>query len=99
MAIDLNDEILQDFLVEKHPRDVERYFDVVETGENEIAIVYHSDRLTLVMASATRHLFVKGVYKIRVERIGGDHFAVLQEGAAVARLIEGLLGDDRPGGD
>lgn len=59
---------LQDFLVEKYPRQVERYFDVIKTGENEIAVVCHDDEVTLIMAPATRHLFVKGVYKIRVER-------------------------------
>ena len=60
---------LQDFLVEKYPRQVERIFDVIATDENEIAIVYHNDRVTLIMAPATRHLFMKGVHKIRVERI------------------------------
>jgi regulator of protease activity HflC (stomatin/prohibitin superfamily) len=59
---------LQDFLIEKYPRQVERYFDVVKTDENEIAVVYHNDNITLIMASATRHLFTKGVHKIRVER-------------------------------
>ena len=39
------------------------------TGENEIAVVYHDGRVTLIMAPATRHLFAKGVHKIRVERI------------------------------
>ena len=60
---------LQDFLIEKYPRQVERIFDVIVTDENEIAIVHHNDRVTLVMAPATRHLFAKGVHKIRVERI------------------------------
>ena len=59
---------LQDFLIEKYPRQVERFFDVVATDENEIAVVYHNDNVTLVMAPATRHLFTKGVMKIRVER-------------------------------
>ncbi len=60
---------LQDFLIEKYPRQVERYFDIVATDENEIAVVYHNDNVTLIMAPATRHLFAKGVHKIRVERI------------------------------
>ncbi len=60
---------LQDFLIEKYPRQVERMFDVVATDENEIAVVYHDGRVTLIMAPATRHLFAKGVHKIRVERI------------------------------
>ena len=59
---------LQDFLIEKYPRQVERYFDVVKTDENEIAVVYHDDNVTLIMAPATRHLFAKGVREIRVER-------------------------------
>jgi regulator of protease activity HflC (stomatin/prohibitin superfamily) len=61
---------LQDFLIEKYPREVKRYFDAVTTDENEIAVVYHNDRVTLIMAPATRHLFTKGVHKIRVERFG-----------------------------
>jgi len=61
---------LQDFLIEEYPRQVGRYFDVVTTGANEIAVVYHNDRVTLIMAPATRHLFTKGVHKIRVERYG-----------------------------
>ena len=61
---------LRDFLIEEYPREVERYFDVVTTGANEIAVVYHNDRVTLIMAPATRHLFTKGVLKIRVERYG-----------------------------
>ena len=60
---------LEDFLIEKYPRQVERIFDVIATDENEIAIVYHNDRVTLVMAPATRHLFTKGVHKLRVERV------------------------------
>jgi regulator of protease activity HflC (stomatin/prohibitin superfamily) len=59
---------LQDFLIEKYQRQVERYFDIVKTGENEIAVVYHNDNVTLIMAPAARHLFTKGVHKIRVER-------------------------------
>jgi regulator of protease activity HflC (stomatin/prohibitin superfamily) len=61
---------LQDFLIEKYPRQVERYFDVVTTDENGIAVVYHNDRVTIIMAPATRHLFTKGVHKIRIERFG-----------------------------
>ncbi len=60
---------LQDFLVRQYPDEVERHFDVVATTAREIAIVYHDERVTLVMAPATRHLFTKGVHDIRVERI------------------------------
>jgi regulator of protease activity HflC (stomatin/prohibitin superfamily) len=59
---------LQDFLIEKYPNQVKRQFDVVATSTDEIAIVYHNERVTLVMAPATRKLFAKGVHRIRVER-------------------------------
>lgn len=59
---------LQDFLIEKYRPEVERYFDIVKTGENEISVVYHNDRVTLIMAPSTRQLFIKGVLEIRVER-------------------------------
>ena len=59
---------LQDFLIETYPAEVERHFDVVATNETEIAVIYHNDRVTLVMAPASRHLFTKGVHTIRVER-------------------------------
>ena len=59
---------LADYLVENHADEVERYFDVVETADNEIATIYHNDRVTLVMAPATRKLFTKGVFRQRVER-------------------------------
>lgn len=82
---------LQDFLVEKYPRQVERYFDVVKTGENEIAVVYHDDEVTLIMAPATRHLFVKGVYKIRVER-----FEIADKLDVDTRLAKRLLATNDP---
>ena len=81
---------LQDFLIEKYPRQVDRYFDVVETGQNEIAVVYHNDRVTMVMAPATRHLFTKGVMKIRVERI--DIVETLEVDERLAKRL--LAGND-----
>jgi len=79
---------LQDFLVETFPQEVERHFDVIDTGENEIAVVYHNDRVTLVMAPATRKLFPKGVHRMRVERI--DIVETLDVDARLAkRLVAG----------
>ncbi len=68
---------LEDFLVEKYPEDVKGYFDIVETGLDEVAVVYHDDHITAVMAPAERKLFAKGVYDIRVERFEVvDNFAI-----------------------
>ena len=82
---------LQDFLIEKYPRQVERHFDVIATNENEIAIVYHNDRVTLVMAPATRKLFTKGVLKIRVER-----FEIVETLDVDERLAKRLLAGNDP---
>lgn len=82
---------LQDFLIEKYPRQVERHFDVVATDENEIAIVYHNDRVTLAMAPATRKLFTKGVHRIRVER-----FAIAETLDVDERLAKRLLAGNDP---
>jgi hypothetical protein len=59
---------LTDFLVESYPEDVARYFEVVATGANEIAIVYVNDRVSAVLGPADRKLFAKGVHRIRAER-------------------------------
>jgi len=82
---------LQDFLVEQYRDQVERYFDIVETDENEIAIVYHNDCVTLAMAPATRHLFVNGVHRIRVER-----FNIVDSLDVDERLAKRLLTGDEP---
>jgi len=77
---------LQDFLIEKYPHQVERHFDIVKTDENEIAVVYHNDNVTLIMAPAARHLFTKGVYKIRIER-----FEIVDNLDVDTRLAKRLL--------
>jgi regulator of protease activity HflC (stomatin/prohibitin superfamily) len=82
---------LQDFLAEKYPRQVERYFDIVATDANEIAIVYHDERVTLIMAPATRKLFAKGVYKIRIER-----FEIVDDLDVDTRVAKRLIAGDDP---
>lgn len=59
---------LEDFLIEKYEEDVKGHFDIVETGPDEVAVVYHDNRITAVMTPADRKLFTKGVYDIHVDR-------------------------------
>lgn len=82
---------LQDFLVAHYAEDVARYFDVITTDTDEIAVVYHDERVTLIMAPATRHLFTKGVRKIRVER-----HAIRDDVDVDARLAKRLLAGNDP---
>ena len=77
---------LQDFLIEKYADEMARYFDIVKTGEDEIAVVYHDDNVTLIMAPATRQLFARGVHEIRVER-----FEVANNLDVDSRLAKRLL--------
>ena len=77
---------LQDFLIEKYADEMARYFDIVKTGEDEIAVVYHDDNVTLIMAPATRQLFARGVHEIRVER-----FEVADNLDVDSRLAKRLL--------
>lgn len=85
------DHRLQDFLVEKYPNQVARYFDVVTTGPDEIAVVYHNDRVTAVMSPAQRKLYVKGVYQIRVER-----FEIVDNLDVDVRLAKRLVAGNDP---
>lgn len=72
--VDLSEPVfehrLTDFLVESYKDDVERYFEVVTTGDGEIAVVYVNDRVAAVLGPAERKLFPKGVHRIRAERFG-----------------------------
>ena len=77
---------LQDFLIEKYADEMARYFEIVKTGEDEIAVVYHDDNVTLIMAPATRQLFARGVHEIRVER-----FEVANNLDVDSRLAKRLL--------
>ncbi len=82
---------LQDFLVEEYGAETERYFDVVTTGANELAVVYHDERVTLIMAPATRHLFTRGVRKLRVER-----YEIVDNLDVDKRLAKRLLAGNDP---
>ncbi len=77
---------LQDFLIDEYAAEVERYFDLVKTEDNEIAVVYHNDQPTLIMAPATRQLFTRGVQQMRVER-----FEVVDNLDVDERLAKRLL--------
>jgi regulator of protease activity HflC (stomatin/prohibitin superfamily) len=82
---------LQDFLIEKHRDAVERLFDIVATGADEIAVVYHNDRVTAVMGPANRRLFTKGVFDMRVDR-----YEVIDELVVDKRLARKVIAGKDP---
>ncbi|MEM8814496.1 MAG: slipin family protein [Pseudomonadota bacterium] len=77
---------LADYLVEDQRSEVDRLFHVVETGADEVALVYLNERVANVLGPAERKLYWKGIVKVRVERFD------LNEGIALdARLTKRLV--------
>ena len=59
---------LADFLIESEADRVHQMFDVIETGADEVAIVYINDQISAVIGPAERKLYFKGFVKLHVER-------------------------------
>lgn len=59
---------LVDYLLEAERDDIERLFEVVQTGKDDVAVVYHNDKLTAVLGPNQRALYWKGVVETVVER-------------------------------
>ena len=77
---------LIDYLAEAERAEVERLFHVVETGADEVALIYLNERAAAVLGPAERALYWKGVVKVRIERFD------LNEGIALdARLTKRLV--------
>ena len=72
MAEPLFDHGLVDYLVEAERADVERLFTLVETGANEVAVVYQNERAAEIVGPARRKLYWKGLVETRVERFDLD---------------------------
>ncbi len=79
---------------------VERYFQVVETGEQQVGLIYKNGRLDGVLPPATRKVYWRGPVEIRVEMIdiatdytlSRAHTALLARPSAVlARALTGFL--------
>ncbi len=77
---------LVDYLLKEERDDVECLFRVVETGADEVALVFHDERPVAVLGPAERKLYWKGVVATRVERFD------LTQGLAVdARVAKRLV--------
>ncbi len=53
--------------------EIARLFEVVETRADEVALVYHDERVAAVLGPAERKLYSKGVVTTRVERFDLGH--------------------------
>ena len=63
---------LVDYLVEAQRESVERLFILVETGANEVAVVYHNERAAEIVVPSNRRLYWKGPVATRLERFDLD---------------------------
>ena len=63
---------LVDYLVEAERADIERLFTLVETGANEVAVVYQNERVAEIVGPAQRKLYWKGPVETRVDRFDLD---------------------------
>ena len=59
--------------------EVDRQFEVVQTGTDEVAVVYHNDRLTAILGPNERALYWRGVVSTVVKRYS------LMEGPAISK--------------
>ena len=72
LASPLFEHRLADYLVEAQREVVEQLFTLVETGANEVAVVYHNERAAEIVAPSERRLYWKGPVSTRLERFDLD---------------------------
>jgi regulator of protease activity HflC (stomatin/prohibitin superfamily) len=63
---------LSEFLIKEFEKDVKRLFTVVETGADQVAVIYERERLVDVIGPASRALYWKGVVDVRAKLIDID---------------------------
>ena len=79
---------LADYLLEAERAAVEHRFHVVETGADEVALVYLNERVAVALGPAERALYWKGVVKVRIERYDLNEDVALSQRLA-KRLVVG----------
>jgi len=85
LASPLFEHRLADYLVEAQREVVEQLFTLVETGANEVAVVYHNERAAEIVAPSERRLYWKGPVSTRLERFDLDQGLAL-DGQLAKRL-------------
>ena len=89
-----------DVLLQTDPVLVEQHFQVVETGEHQVGLIYKNGRLEGVLPPATRQAYWRGPVEVKVEMLdtGTDyalsraHAALLaRPSAALARNLNGFI--------
>ncbi len=76
-----------DVLLRTEPALVARHFQVVETGEHQVGLIYKNSRLAGVLPPATRQAYWRGPVEVKVELldIGSDYALSRAHAALLAR--------------
>ncbi len=100
---------LGEFLVNAHPELRQDVFEVIETGETEVALVRVDGRVREIVAPAARRILWRGVHRIEVERfdiaetfeVGDEAMSLIRQLALVDRatLAEAISFDEVPDGE
>lgn len=72
---------LVNYFLEAERDEIERLFVVVQTGKDDVAVVYHNDRLTAILGPNMRALYWKGVVETVVERYDLNDSLVIEKRA------------------
>ena len=75
-----------DFIVRERPELAERFLNVIETSDSQVAILYIDGRLVRVIAPGKRVVYWKGAFKVSADLIDVD-----REPAIPSRLIPALV--------
>ncbi len=81
---------LSDFLVMQYREDVDRLFHVIETGVDQVAVIYERERLVDVIGPASRALYWRGFVDIRVRLIDIDELSAVDHD--IAKVITSEAG-------
>jgi hypothetical protein len=79
---------------------VERHFQVVETSDQQVGLIYKSGRLNGVLPPATRRVYWRGPVEVRVELIDiATDYALSRAHAALLARPSAALGQESGGPD
>jgi len=73
---------LSDFLVMQYKEDVKRLFHIIETGTDQVAVIYERERLVDVIGPASRALYWRGFVDIRANLIDIDELSAVDHDIA-----------------
>jgi regulator of protease activity HflC (stomatin/prohibitin superfamily) len=74
---------LKDFLIAKRPDVIERHFELVQTGDAEIAVVMRDGSILEIVGPQSRALFWRGFTALKIERLNVRDGLMLARGHAL----------------